>query len=109
MVRPRDLFGIVETLAGKGHRTKRVCRLLAIAPSGWSNRMTFPVPASHTSRPASAEVGCPYASPGQRLLLWPPQQTLELMYQRTVTHPRGNSWYADNSEGGGSLRRTGSG
>jgi putative transposase len=32
---PKDLFGLVETLAKEGHGTKRVCRLLAIAPSGF--------------------------------------------------------------------------
>jgi putative transposase len=35
VVRPKDLFGIVETLATEGHGTKRVCRILAVAPSGF--------------------------------------------------------------------------
>jgi putative transposase len=35
VVRPKELYGIVETLAKEGHGTKRVCRLLGIAPSGF--------------------------------------------------------------------------
>ncbi len=35
VVRPKDLFAIVERLASEGHGTKRVCRLLAVAPSGF--------------------------------------------------------------------------
>ena len=35
VVRPKDLFGIVETLAAEGHGTKRICRLLGVAPSGF--------------------------------------------------------------------------
>ena len=35
VVRPKDLFGIVETLAKEGHGAKRVCRMLAVAPSGF--------------------------------------------------------------------------
>ncbi len=35
VVRPKDLFAIVETLASEGHGTKRVCRLLQVAPSGF--------------------------------------------------------------------------
>ena len=35
VVRPKDLFGIVETLAKEGHGAKRVCRILAVAPSGF--------------------------------------------------------------------------
>lgn len=41
VVRPKELFGIVEILAREGHGTKRVCRLLRIAPSGffaWRSR-----------------------------------------------------------------------
>ena len=34
-MRPKDLFGIVETLAKEGHGAKRVCRILAVAPSGF--------------------------------------------------------------------------
>jgi hypothetical protein len=33
VVRPEALFAIVETLAREGHGTKRVCRLLRVAPS----------------------------------------------------------------------------
>jgi len=35
VVRPKALFGIVATLAAEGHGTKRVCRLLSVAPSGF--------------------------------------------------------------------------
>jgi transposase InsO family protein len=35
VVRPKALFGIVETLAREGHGTKRACRLLRVAPSGF--------------------------------------------------------------------------
>jgi putative transposase len=35
VMRPKALFGIVETLAHEGHGTKRVCRLLHVAPSGF--------------------------------------------------------------------------
>ena len=35
VVRPKALFAIVETLAREGHGTKRVCRILAVAPSGF--------------------------------------------------------------------------
>jgi putative transposase len=41
VVRPKALFDVVETLAGEGHGTKRVCRLLRVAPSGffrWRNQ-----------------------------------------------------------------------
>ena len=41
VVRPKALFGIVETLAREGHGAKRVCRLLRVAPSGffrWRNK-----------------------------------------------------------------------
>ena len=41
VVRPKALFGIVETLAREGHGTKRVCRLVRVAPSGffcWRNK-----------------------------------------------------------------------
>jgi len=41
VVRPKELFDIVETLALEGHGTKRVCRLLRIARSGlvaWRSR-----------------------------------------------------------------------
>jgi HTH-like domain len=34
-VRPKALFAIVESLAREGHGTKRVCRLLRVAPSGF--------------------------------------------------------------------------
>src|SRR5206468_3428380 len=35
VMRPKALFGIVETLVREGHGTKRVCRLLRVAPSGF--------------------------------------------------------------------------
>jgi hypothetical protein len=35
VVRPKAVFDIVETLAREGHGTKRVCRLLRVAPSGF--------------------------------------------------------------------------
>lgn len=35
VVRPKAVFGIVSTLATEGHGTKRVCRLLHVAPSGF--------------------------------------------------------------------------
>lgn len=35
VVRPKALFPMVETLASEGHGTKRVCRLLGLAPSGF--------------------------------------------------------------------------
>ncbi len=41
VVRPKALFGIVAMLAYEGHGTKRVCRLLRVAPSGffrWRNK-----------------------------------------------------------------------
>ena len=40
VVHPKALFPIVEALACEGHGTKRVCRLLRVAPSGffrWRN------------------------------------------------------------------------
>ena len=42
VVRPKDLFVIVETFAGEGHGTKRVCRLLAVAPSGFFRWRSLP-------------------------------------------------------------------
>ncbi len=41
VVRPKELYAIVETLASEGHGTKRVCRILQVAPSGffrWRSR-----------------------------------------------------------------------
>ena len=35
VVRPKELFGVVETLASEGHGAKRVCRILNVAPSGF--------------------------------------------------------------------------
>jgi putative transposase len=35
VVRPKAVFDIVETLAREGHGTKRVCRVLRVAPSGF--------------------------------------------------------------------------
>jgi transposase InsO family protein len=42
VMRPKALFGIVETLAREGHGTKRVCRLLRVAPSGFFRWRTKP-------------------------------------------------------------------
>src|SRR3954454_22701418 len=45
VVRPKALFAIVEHLAREGHGTKRVCRLLRVAPSGffrWRNQPPSP-------------------------------------------------------------------
>jgi len=42
VVRPKALFGIVETLAREGHGTKRVCRLLRVAPSGFFRWRSMP-------------------------------------------------------------------
>lgn len=42
VVRPKDLFAIVETLASEGHGTKRVCRLLQVAPSGFFRWRAMP-------------------------------------------------------------------
>jgi putative transposase len=35
VVCPKELFGLVESLAEEGHGTKRVCRLLSVAASGF--------------------------------------------------------------------------
>ena len=51
VVRPKDLFAMVETLASEGHGTKRVCRLLHVAPSGFFRWRSSP-PASRTVRRA---------------------------------------------------------
>jgi transposase-like protein len=42
VVRPKAVYPIVETLAGEGHGTKRVCRLLGVAPSGFFKWRTTP-------------------------------------------------------------------
>jgi len=42
VVRPKALFAIVETLAREGHGTKRVCRLLRVAASGFFRWRTKP-------------------------------------------------------------------
>jgi hypothetical protein len=45
VVRAKDLFDIVESLAREGHGNKRVCRLLRVAPSGcfgWRNQPSSP-------------------------------------------------------------------
>ena len=42
VVRPKDLFPIVETLAIEGHGAKRVCRMLDVAPSGFFNWRSKP-------------------------------------------------------------------
>jgi transposase-like protein len=46
VVRPKDIFPVVETLAKEGHGTKRCCRILAVAPSGFFRWR----PAAPTSR-----------------------------------------------------------
>lgn len=60
VVRPKDLFGVVETLASEGHGTKRVCRILEVAPSGFFRWRSMPPcsrafvgPGSPTSSPRS--------------------------------------------------------
>jgi transposase-like protein len=42
VVRPKDLLGIVEILAKVGHGTKRVCRILVIAPFGFFTQRAKP-------------------------------------------------------------------
>jgi transposase InsO family protein/transposase-like protein len=42
VVRPKEIFGIVESLAREGHGTKRVCRMLSVAPSGFFAWRTKP-------------------------------------------------------------------
>ena len=42
VVRPKAVFDIVETLAREGHGTKRVCRLLRVAPSGFFRWRAMP-------------------------------------------------------------------
>ncbi|HEV2811049.1 MAG TPA: transposase, partial [Acidimicrobiales bacterium] len=49
VVRPKDLFAIVESLASEGHGTKRVCRLLQVAPSGFFRWRSMP-PSSRAIR-----------------------------------------------------------
>lgn len=51
VVRPKDLFGLVETLATEGHGTKRVCRILGVAPSGFFRWRASP-PSSRALRRA---------------------------------------------------------
>lgn len=51
VVRPKDLFALVETLASEGHGTKRVCRLLAVAPS-WFFRWRSMPPSARSIRRA---------------------------------------------------------
>ncbi len=41
-MRPKYLFPIVESLASEGHGTKRVCRLLQVAPSGFFRWRAMP-------------------------------------------------------------------
>jgi putative transposase len=42
VVRPKAVFDVVETLAREGHGTKRVCRLLRVAPSGFFRWRAMP-------------------------------------------------------------------
>ncbi len=42
VVRPKDLFGIVETLASEGHGTERTCCILQVAPSGFFRWRSLP-------------------------------------------------------------------
>jgi hypothetical protein len=42
VVRPRAVFDIVETLVREGHGTKRGCRLLRVAPSGFFRWRAMP-------------------------------------------------------------------
>ena len=42
VVRPKAVFDIVETLAREGHGTKRVCRVLRVAPSGFFRWRAMP-------------------------------------------------------------------
>ena len=56
VVRPKDLFAIVETLAAEGHGTKRVCRLLAVAPSGFFRWRSMPPSARAVRRAWLADV-----------------------------------------------------
>src|SRR4051812_30634723 len=51
VVRPKALFAIVATLAGQGHGTTRVCRLLGVAPSGFFRWRAQP-PSNRTIRRA---------------------------------------------------------
>ncbi|HEX2282072.1 MAG TPA: IS3 family transposase, partial [Thermomicrobiales bacterium] len=56
VVRPKDLFAIVETLASEGHGTKRVCRLLQVAPSGFFRWRLMPPSARAIRRAWLADV-----------------------------------------------------
>ena len=51
MVRPKEVFPIVEELGEEGHAAKRVCRILAIAPSGFFRWRSHP-PSNRTIRRA---------------------------------------------------------
>jgi transposase InsO family protein len=51
VVRPKALFGIVATMAAEGHGTKRVCRMLGVAPSGFFRWRSQP-PSARTIRRA---------------------------------------------------------
>ncbi len=42
VVRPKELFDVVETLASEGHGAKRVCRILQVAPSGFFRWRSMP-------------------------------------------------------------------
>jgi putative transposase len=56
VVRPKDLFALVETLASEGHGTKRVCRLLRVAPSGFFRWRSMPPSARAIRRAWLADV-----------------------------------------------------
>ncbi len=56
VVRPKELFGIVETLASEGHGTKRVCRILHVAPSGFFRWRSKPLSTGAIRRAWLADV-----------------------------------------------------
>ncbi len=56
VVRPKELFPVVETLAAEGHGTKRVCRILRVAPSGFFRWRSKPPSARAIRRAWLADV-----------------------------------------------------
>jgi putative transposase len=56
VVRPKDLFGLVVTLAAEGHGTKRTCRILTVAPSGFFRWRSQPMSARAVRRAWLADV-----------------------------------------------------